>query len=95
MAYPGSELYNMALNEGWELPKEWTGYSQHSYNVQPLPSKTVRAKDIFAFRDNAFHEYNENPKYLDMLEKEFGKDVREHMKEITTTRLKRKILENR
>lgn len=93
MAYPGSELYNIALNEGWELPKEWTGYSQHSYNIQPLPSKTVSAKDIVAFRDNAFHEYNENPRYLDMLEEQFGNDVKEHMEEITKTRLKRRILE--
>ena len=94
MAYPGSKLYNIALNEKWELPNEWTGYSQHSYNIQPLPSKTVSAKDIVAFRDNAFHQYNENPKYLNMLEKEFEKEVKEHMKNITKTRLKRKILED-
>ncbi len=94
MAYPGSKLYNIALDTGWELPKEWTGYSQHSYNIQPLPSKTVSAKEIVKFRDNAFHEYNENPKYLDMLEKEFGKEVKEHMLEITKSRLKRKILED-
>jgi radical SAM superfamily enzyme YgiQ (UPF0313 family) len=93
MAYPGSKLYNIALNEGWELPKEWTGYSQHSYNIQPLPSKTVSAKDIVAFRDNAFHEYNENQRYLDMLEKKFSEDVKAHMQEITKSRLKRKILE--
>jgi radical SAM superfamily enzyme YgiQ (UPF0313 family) len=92
MAYPGSQLYNIAVNKGWTLPTEWTGYSQHSYNIQPLPSKTVNAKDIVAFRDNAFHQYNENPIYLDMLEKEFGKDIKEHMQEITKTRLKRKIL---
>jgi anaerobic magnesium-protoporphyrin IX monomethyl ester cyclase len=92
MAYPGSQLYNIALDKGWELPKEWIGYSQHSYNIQPLPSKNVSAKDIVAFRDNAFHEYNENPRYLDMLKKEFGQDVKGHMEEITKTRLKRKIL---
>jgi len=94
MAYPGSQLYNMALKEGWKLPSEWTGYSQHSYNIQPLPSKTVPSKDIVAFRDNAFHEYNENPKYLEMLDKEFGKAVKEHMQSITKTKLKRKILES-
>ena len=93
MAYPGSQLYNIALKEGWRLPDEWTGYSQHSYNIQPLPSKTLSAKEIVAFRDNAFHEYNENEKYLDMLEEKFGVDVKEHMKEITKTRLKRKILQ--
>ncbi len=92
MAYPGSQLYNIALSKGWELPNEWTGYSQHSYNMQPLPSKIVSAKNIVKFRDNAFHKYNENPKYLNMLEERFGKDIREHMEEISETRLKRKIL---
>jgi len=92
MAYPGSQLYNMALAEDWVLPSEWTGYSQHSYNIQPLSSKTVSAKDIVYFRDNAFHEYNENKVYLDMLENKFGIEVKEHMLEITKTRLKRRIL---
>ena len=93
MAYPGSQLYNMALDEKWKLPEEWTGYSQHSYNIQPLPSKTLKAREIVEFRDNAFHEYNENPIYLDMLEEKFTCDVKSHMQEITKTRLKRRILE--
>ena len=93
MAYPGSQLYKNALQKNWKLPEEWTGYSQHSYNIQPLPSNSVSARDIVAFRDNAFHEYNKNPKYLNMLEKEFGIEVRNHIEEITKTRLKRKILD--
>jgi len=93
MAYPGSQLYSLALKEGWRLPDTWTGYSQHSYNIQPLPSKTLSAKEIVAFRDNTFHEYNENPLYLVMLEEKFGKEVKAHMIEITKTRLKRAILE--
>lgn len=94
MAYPGSQLYNIALKEGWELPKSWTGYSQHSYDIQPLPSKHLSAKDILKFRDDAFHEYFENPKYLNMIEKKFGKKVKEHMIDTTKTRLKRKLLED-
>jgi len=93
MAYPGSKLYDLALSDGLELPSEWTGYSQHSYNIQPLPSNSVTAKDIVTFRDDAFHKYNENPLYLQMLENKFGKDVKEHMQDITKTKLKRKILE--
>ena len=46
MAYPGSQLYNIALQKGWELPKSWIGYSQHSYYTQPLPSKYLSAKEI-------------------------------------------------
>lgn len=93
MAYPGSQLYKMALREGWELPREWTGYSQHSYTIQPLPSKTLSAKEIVKFRDDAFHLYFGDEVYLDMLEHKFGLAVRKHMQDITQTRLKRKILE--
>lgn len=92
MAYPGSPLYNTALERNWKLPDVWHGYSQHSYVMQPLPSKYLTAKEIVEFRDNAFHEYNENPKYLNMLEEKFGSEVRNHMEQITKTRLKRKIL---
>ncbi len=93
MAYPGSKLYTTAIENSWKLPDVWHGYSQHSYIMQPLPSKYISAKEIVKFRDNAFHEYFENPKYLNMLEYKFGKNVKKHMQDITKTRLKRKILE--
>ena len=83
---------HIALNEGWKLPKSWTVYSQHSYDIQPLPSKHLSAKQILKFRDDAFHEYFENPKYLNMIEGKFGKKVKEHMQEITKTKLKRRLL---
>ncbi|ADG94586.1 Radical SAM domain protein [Arcobacter nitrofigilis DSM 7299] len=94
MAYPGSPLYNIALKESLELPDVWHGYSQHSYVMQPLPSKYVTAKEIVKFRDEAFHEYFESSTYLNMLENKFGVDVKKHMVEITQTRLKRKILDD-
>ncbi|MCK5925935.1 MAG: radical SAM protein, partial [Methylococcales bacterium] len=93
MAYPGSQLHAIALADNLKLPNEWTGFSQHSYNMQPLPSKHLSAKQIVAFRDNAFHEYNQSEVYLTMLEKKFGTKVKQHMMEITQTRLKRAILE--
>src|SRR3990167_2510440 len=54
MAYPGSKLYKQALDNGWELPSSYDGYSQHSYNCQPLPTEFVSAKDVLRFRDNAW-----------------------------------------
>ena len=93
MAYPGSRLYKTAVSEGWELPHEWKDYSQHGYAMLPLPTKHTGAKEVVRFRDDAFHMYFENPAYLDMIENTFGAEVRKHMMEITSTRLKRKILE--
>ncbi len=92
MAYPGSKLYDIALNENWELPKEWHGYSQHSFETLPLPTKYISAKEVLQFRDDAFNKYFTTPEYLDMLEEKFGVQVRKHIEEITKHKLKRKIL---
>ncbi len=94
MAYPGSKLYDIAVKEGWELPKEWHGYSQHSYEMFPLPTKHISAKDVLKFRDDAFHKYFENPEYLSMVEEKFGKQVKEHIIGMTRTRLRRRLLES-
>jgi len=93
MAYPGSKLYDIAIKQGWKLPKEWHGFSQHAYETLPLPTKYISAKEVLGFRDNAFHKYFENIAYLDMIEKKFGLRVRQHIVSITKTRLRRKILE--
>ncbi|MBI4823518.1 MAG: cobalamin B12-binding domain-containing protein [Nitrospirae bacterium] len=93
MAYPGSKLYDIAVKEGWQMPSEWHGFSQHSYETLPLPTKYISAKEVLRFRDNAFHQYFENPDYLKMLEEKFGSHVREHISEMTKTRLKRRLIE--
>jgi radical SAM superfamily enzyme YgiQ (UPF0313 family) len=94
MAYPGSELYRTAVEEGWELPEKWQDYSQHSYAMLPLPTRTLPAREVLRFRDDAFHRYFENPVYLEMIEQRFGTAVRKHVEEMTKTRLKRKLLES-
>lgn len=93
MAYPGSKLYDIAIKEGWKLPKEWHGFSQHSYEMLPLPTKHIGAKEVLKFRDDAFHKYFENRDYLTMMENKFGKEVRENIQQMTKLRLKRKLLE--
>lgn len=92
MAYPGSRLYEIAVKEGWELPKEWHGFSQYSYETLPLPTKYISARDVLKFRDDAFRIYNSNPDYLRMMESKFGPEVKRHIEQMGLTRLKRKIL---
>lgn len=94
MAYPGSRLYDIAIKEGWFLPNEWHGFSQHSYETFPLPTKYVSAQNVLKFRDDAFHKYFENSTYLTMVEEKFGKHIKQHIEEMTKKRLRRKILEN-
>jgi radical SAM superfamily enzyme YgiQ (UPF0313 family) len=93
MAYPGSKLYDIAREQDWPLPKTWHGFSQHSYEMLPLPTKHLAAKEVLRFRDDAFHEYFSNPVYLKMLADKFGSKVKAHVEDMTKTRLKRKVLE--
>lgn len=92
MAYPGSRLYEIAGGKGWRLPEKWHGYSQHSYEALPLPTKHMTAAEVLRFRDDAFHAYFSNQAYLNTLEEKFGSRVAEHVRGVTSLRLKRKLL---
>lgn len=92
MAYPGSPLYKTAKQKGWELPSTYSGYSQHSYDMLNLSNNNLSAKDIMAFRDQAFIKYNSDPTYLQLLEDRFGLHARQNMEETLKIKLKRKLL---
>lgn len=93
MAYPGSKLYTMAQEKGWELPDSWIGYSQHSYETKPLRTEVLTSAEVLKFRDEAFHKYYTDVRYLNFVEKKFGLKVRSHIEEMTKIKLRRKILE--
>ena len=93
MAYPGSKLYRMALEQGWDLPATWIGYSQHSYEAHPLRTEALTSAEVLKFRDQAFTRYFSNPRYLDLVRRRFGADVLAHVQQMTQVGLKRKLLE--
>ena len=92
MAYPGSQLFHMAQKEKWALPETWSGYSQHSVDTLPLPTKYLSAGDVLKFRDQAFHTYFSDPKYLKMVQDKFGPGTIQHIKEMTQHKLDRKFV---
>lgn len=92
IAWPGSRLYNDSIKKNVEMPKEWADYAQHAYGFIPLPTNKLSAKQVLEFRDYAFDAYFKNPKYLDMIEKKFGKITRQHIENMTKIKLKRKLL---
>jgi anaerobic magnesium-protoporphyrin IX monomethyl ester cyclase len=93
MAYPGAPLYSIAVEKGWALPENWSGFSQHSYDSQPLPTDHIPAAEVLRFRDNAFHRYFENPRYLQMVAQRFGTTTGAHVAEMSRHRLRRRLLE--
>lgn len=92
MAYPGSKLYDMALENNWPLPDSWIGYSQHSYETFPLRTEALTNAEVLKFRDEAFIRYFTNPDYLAFVRRKFGDDVVNHLNQVTKIKLKRKIL---
>lgn len=90
MAYPGSHLYNLAIQEGWALPEKWSSYSQHSVDALPLPTKYVSAAEVLRFRDQAFQIYFSGPRYLDMVKRKFGPETIHDIELMTAHRLERR-----
>ena len=90
MAYPGSQLYDLAVKESWSLPKSWSGYSQHAVDTLPLPTKYLSAAEVLRFRDHAFQVYFSGPKYLEMITRKFGLATVQHIQEMASHRLLRK-----
>lgn len=93
MAYPGSPLYGQARQAGWKLPQTYVGFSQHSYEAQPLPTKYVKAEEVLAFRDQAWMTYHTHPEFLKLLKEKFGQIAVDETVKSTQIKLKRKILE--
>jgi radical SAM superfamily enzyme YgiQ (UPF0313 family) len=91
MAYPGSKLYKMAIENKWELPKSWIGYSQHSFESHPLRTNVLTSGEVLKFRDEAFMKYFKNEKYLTLVKNKFGDAVLENIKAMTEIKLKRML----
>lgn len=92
MAYPGSPLHGLARKEGWKLPDAYSGFSQHSYDCQPLPTNHLGADQVLAFRDEAWMKYHTNPKFLELLKTKFGQAAVDETVKSTKIKLKRKLL---
>jgi anaerobic magnesium-protoporphyrin IX monomethyl ester cyclase len=92
MAIPGSELYDEALKKNLPLPDTWLGYASQGYDFFPLSNENLTAEEILRFRDYVFETYFTDVKYLEMIERKFGRESREHIQGMTAIKLKRKLL---
>jgi len=92
MAYPGSQLYQDAIEQGVRLPEQWYGYGQLAEETLPLPTKYLSAAEVLRFRDNAFKEYFSNPKYREMVRLKFGPEVVAHIEEMLKYEIRRKFI---
>lgn len=91
-ALPGSPLYHTARQNGWDLPGSFEGFAFLSYESEPMRTKYLSAAEVLKFRDEAWQTYFTNPAYLDVVERRFGATQRKNVEDMTTIRLKRKLL---
>jgi len=93
IAYPGSALYEQAVQEGWPLPETWPGYSPYAYEHVPLPTNYLTGPEVLRFRDEAYVAYYRNPCYQELVRETFGEEVLAYVRQHLTTQLERKCLD--
>ena len=94
MAYPGSPLYNIARENGVQLPLKYEGYSQHSYETLNLSNNQLKAPEILKFRDQAWQSYHRHEPYKKLLLEKFGLHAVKQLEETSKIKLKRKLVES-
>jgi len=92
MAYPGSKLYDNAIETNAELPDSWLGYSQHAFETRPLDTKYVTGSEVLAFRDAAFTTYFDDKKYLEYMRGKFGEETYNLIVGMNKHKLKRSLV---
>lgn len=75
LPYPGSQLFEDAMNNNVRLPERWEYYSQYSKNIIPMDTKYLTGQQVLEFRDKIFQEYYTNPYYIKMMREKFGDSV--------------------
>ena len=91
-ALPGSPLHIKAKTEGLQLPDTYQGYGFLSYEATPMSTKHVSAADVVRFRDSAWNEYHTNPNFLQLIDRKFGPEATNGVKDLSKIKLKRRIL---
>lgn len=92
MAYPGSKLYTESKEKGLILPITYSGFSQHSYDCQPLSTNFLSAQEVLKFRDEAWLKYHTNPNFLNLIKIKFGEEAYNETIKSTKIKLRRKLL---
>ena len=87
MPLPGSPLYR----ESPVKHADFSAYSFHSYDCQPLPTKYLSAADVLEFRDYAWERTALDPAHLSLIDRKFG--TAGQIQEQAKLKLKRRLLE--
>jgi len=91
---PGSPLYLKAVQEGWELPQEYSEFGFLSYDHIPSRTYSLSSKQVLEFRDYAFRTLFENTRFINKIKNKFGDEAVKNIVKMNNIKLKRKLLNN-
>jgi anaerobic magnesium-protoporphyrin IX monomethyl ester cyclase len=92
-AYPGTPFYKKYIDSGIaEEPKTWDEYSLYGYDCKPLPTKHLSSADVLRLRDKLVIEFYSDPEVKGYMLEKFGLKTLEHLDEMFSIKLPRKIL---
>ena len=80
------------LEKGYDLPVKYSGYSFHSQDTLPLPTKHLSPDQVLRFRDEAFNTYHTHPPFLEKVREKFGDLATENIKDMAKIKLRRDIV---
>jgi anaerobic magnesium-protoporphyrin IX monomethyl ester cyclase len=89
---PGSPLYLKAINEGWEIPENYSEFGFLSYDHIPSRTYSLSSKQVLEYRDYAFKTLFENPRFLNKIQNKFGDKAVDNITRMNSIQLKRKII---
>jgi hypothetical protein len=81
-----------AKQNGTQLPDKYSEFGFLSYDHTPNSTPTLSPKDIVAFRDYAFMVLHQSPRFLDMVGKKFGPAAVDNIRQLSSVKLNRKLL---
>jgi len=91
-ALPGSPLYLNAKKEGRYLPEKYSEFGFLSYDHIPDSTEFLSSEEVLQFRDHFFNSYFTNSGVLDRMICKYGEEVSLNINNMTSIKLKRKIL---
>jgi radical SAM superfamily enzyme YgiQ (UPF0313 family) len=92
-ALPGSPLYIKAINEGWDIPNNYSEFGFLSYDHIPSRTYSLTSKEVLEYRDYAFRTLFENPRFINKIQKKFGHRAVDNINRMNSIKLKRKLVD--
>ena len=91
-AYPGTPFYEDYVGKKIiPEPKNWEEYGLYSEECKPLPTKHLTSAEVLKLRDKLFFDYYSDERIQNNLRTKFGQKTIDHINQMLSVKLNRKI----